>query len=204
MPTADSYSSTERRFIAPVRGLVLRLYSPLVRLLVRLGVSPNAVSLVGPLLGLIFVYVVRRDLRLSFFVWFVSVAVDGVDGALARYTGRASDFGALFDQFCDHARETLIVAGLAWTGALSPLWGSLYPFVYAAINVTLSLGNYYGAPAPLAIKSWMVLYPAILLYLLWGRNYLNVAAPVSIALMMFTIVQGLWLLSRAMNRKLGG
>jgi phosphatidylglycerophosphate synthase len=203
MAKADSYSSIERRFLAPVRGLLSRVHSPLVRLLARLHVSPDSVSLAGPLLGVVFVFTVRHHPRLSFIIWFLSVAVDGVDGALARYIGRASDFGTLFDQVCDHARETLIVVGLAWSGALSPLWGSLYPFVYTTINVTLFLGNSYGSPAPLAIKSWMVLYPAILLYLLWGRNYLNLAAPLSIALMLFTIVHGLWLLSRAMDRKTG-
>jgi len=203
MARADSYSSIERRFLAPVRGLVLRLYSPVVRLLARLGVSPHAVSAAGPLLGVWFVFLLPRNPRLSFVVWLLSLMVDGVDGALARYTGRASDFGALVDQVCDHTREILIVAGLAWSGALSPLWGSLYPFVYTALNVTLFLGNSYGAPAPLAIKSWMVLYPAILLYLLRGRNYLNWAAPLSIALMSLTIVHGLWLLSRAMDRKGG-
>lgn len=199
MPTADSYSSIERRFLTPVRGLALSLFAPLVRPLARLGVSPNAVSLAGPLLGMLFVFVVRRNPRLGFFIWLPSLLVDGVDGALARYTGRASDFGALFDQVCDHAREILIVAGLAWAGALSPLWGSLYPFVYTALNVILYLGNYHGVPAPWAVKSWMVLYPAILLYLLWGRNFLDWATPLSIALMACTIVQGLWLLSRAMN-----
>jgi len=203
MGKADSYSSIERRFLAPVRDLLRRIHSPLVRLLAKLHVSPHAVSLSGPLLGVLFIFMVGRNPRLSFFIWFLSVAVDGVDGALARHTGRASDFGALVDQFSDHARETLIVAGLAWAGALSPLWGSLYPFVYAAINLTLFLGNYYGAPAPLAIKSWMVLYPAILVYLLFDRNYLNLAAPLSIGLMIVTIVQGLWLLSPAMNRREG-
>jgi phosphatidylglycerophosphate synthase len=203
MAKADSYSSIERRFLAPARRLLVRIHSPLLRLLARLHVSPHAVSLTGPLLGVVFVFMVRRDPRLSFIIWFLSVAVDGVDGALARYTGRASSFGALVDQVCDHTRETLIVVGLAWCGALSPLWGSLYPFIYTAINVTLFLGNYYGAPVPVALKSWPVLYPAILLYLLWGRNCLDLAAPLSIALMLFTIVQGLWLLSGVMDRKMG-
>lgn len=203
MARDDSYSSMERRYLAAVRGLLLRIHSPLVRLLARLHVSPHAVSVAGPLLGVLFVCVVCRHPRLSFLIWFLSVAVDAVDGALARYTGRASSFGALVDQFCDHARETLIVAGLARAGALSPLWGSLYPFVYAATNLALFLGNHYHAPVPLAIKSWMVLYPAILLYLLWDRNYLHVAAPLSMALMLLTIVQGLWLLSRAMAAEEG-
>jgi len=197
---ADSYSSFERRFLGPVRGLVLRLYSPLVHVLALLGVSPNAVSCLGPLFGLLFVYCVQRNPRLSMLVWAASVMVDGVDGALARSTGRASDFGALVDQFADHTREVLIVVGLAAAGALLPLWGGLYPFVYTALNVTLFLANYYGTPVPLAVKSWVVLYPAIAVYLLGGPNYLDGAAAVSVALMASTVLYGLFLLSRKMGR----
>ena len=176
-----------------------RLYLPLVRLLAAVGVSPNTVSLLGPLLGLVFVYTVRRNPRLSFFIWLPSMMVDGVDGALARYLGRANSFGALMDQVSDHTRETLIVVGLTAAGALSPLWGSLYPFVYTALNVTLFLGNRFGVPVPFAVKSWMVLYPAILVYLLWGRNYLDVATMASILCMTVTIVYGLWLLRQGMD-----
>jgi phosphatidylglycerophosphate synthase len=171
-----------------------------VRVLASLGVSPNLVSLLGPALGLIFVWSVRHNLRLSFVVWILSLMVDGLDGALARYSGRVSASGAVVDQFADHTRETLIVVGLAASGALSPLWGSLYPFVYCALNVSLFLGNYYGVPAPLAIKSWIVLYPAIVLYLLFGRNLLDVAAAASIALMTLAIIPGLGRLSRGMEQ----
>ncbi|MBC7234158.1 MAG: CDP-alcohol phosphatidyltransferase family protein [Chloroflexi bacterium] len=202
MPGADSYSTVERRFVEPVRELLLWLYGPVVRLLAAAGVSPHAVSLVGPVLGALFVHTVRDHPQLSFFIWLASMMTDSVDGALARYTGRASHFGALLDQFADHTRETLIVVGLAASGALSPLWGSLYPFVYTALNVVLFLGNQYGVPAPIAIKSWMVLYPAIVLYLLGGRNYLDTAAMLSIAFMSATILHGLLLLSREMDRGL--
>jgi len=157
--------------------------------------------MLGPALGLLFVCTVRFNPRLSFVVWFLSMWVDSVDGPLARYTGRASGFGALVDQFADHTRETLIVVGLTVAGALSPLWGCLYPFVYTALNVTLFLGNHPHVPAPVAVKSWMVLYPAIVLYLLWGRNYLNAATATSIAFMSITIVYGLFLLSRGMRAK---
>ncbi len=198
MARPDSYSSLEKRFLGPGRDFLLGLYSPLVRVLARLRVPPNAVSLMAPVLGAIFVYTVRHNLRLSFFIWLPSMLVDGVDGALARYTGKASDFGALIDQVSDHTRETLIMVGLAAAGAVSPLLGSLYPFVYTALNVTLFLDNHYGVPAPIAIKSWMTLYPAIMLYLLWGRNYLNWATGLSIVFMAITIVYGLFLLSLGM------
>jgi hypothetical protein len=49
----------------------------------------------------------------------------------------------------------------------------------------------------------MVLYPAIAVYLLAGRNYLNWATPLSIAFMAATIVHGLLLLSRGMRASSG-
>jgi phosphatidylglycerophosphate synthase len=198
MSQGDSYSSLERRWLAPSRRLLLRLYLPLIRLLASHGVSANLVSIVGPILGLVFVWTVRSNLRLSVLVWLLSIWVDGVDGALARYTGSASAFGALVDQFADHTRETLIVVGLAASGALSPLWGSLYPFAYVALNVTLFLGNHYGAAVPIAFKSGMVLYPAILAYLLLDLNWLDLATFASIVLMSGTIIYGLRLLQPRM------
>lgn len=195
----DSYSVAERRFVEPVRARLLWFYVPVVRLLAAAGISPNAVSVAGPVLGVLFVHIVRQHPRLSFFIWLASMMTDSVDGALARYTGYASAFGALLDQFADHTRETLIVVGLTASGALSPLWGSLYPFIYTALNVVLFLGNHYGMPAPIAIKSWLVLYPAIALYLLAGRNYLDTTAMLSIAFMTATILHGLLLLSRGMD-----
>ncbi len=199
----DSYSSVERRFIAPVRALSFRIHLPLVRLLANMGVSANAVSLMGPILGVLFIYSVRHNLRGSFIVWLLSMWVDGLDGALARHTGQASDYGALVDQFADHTREALVVVGLTSSGALSPFWGSLYPFVYTGLNVTLFLGNYYGAPVRVAVKSWIVLYPAIVLYLLGGGNYLDFAAAASIVFMGAGVIQGLALLSGAMKQNDG-
>lgn len=204
MHKPDSYSSAERRFLAPGRDLLLRLYFPIVRLLARLRVPPNAVSLLAPLLGAAFVLAVRQNLRLAFVIWLPSMMVDGIDGALARFTGKASDFGALVDQVSDHTRETLIVVGLTATGALSPLLGSLYPFVYTALNVILFLCNQHGVPAPCAVKSWMVLYPCIALYLLTGRNWLDVGTGASIAFMAVTIVKGMSLLSKGMAEKAQG
>jgi phosphatidylglycerophosphate synthase len=199
MPQADSYSSIERRLLAPGRHFLQRLYLPLIRLLASAGVSPHAVSALGPLLGLVFVRVVRHNPRLSAVIWVLSIWVDGVDGTLARYSGRASDFGALVDQIADHTRETLVVVGLVAAGAISPFWGALYPFVYTSLNVTLFLANHHGAPVPVAVKSWMVLYPAILAYLLWDRNWLSEATAASVALMGATILHGLILLRPRMT-----
>jgi len=200
MTKADSYSALERRFLHPVRRLSLRINLPVVHLLARLGVSANAVSLSGPVLGLAFVCIVPHNPRLSFLVWLLSMWVDNLDGSLARHTGSAGSFGALMDQVGDHTREILIVVGLTSAGALNPFWGGLYPFIYTELNMILYLTNYYRVSVPLALKSWPLLYPAITLYLLWGLNYLDHVTGLCVVLMSATIVHSLYLLSRAMHQ----
>ena len=96
-------------------------------------------------------------------------------------------------------RETLTIAGLVVAGAISPFWGSIYPLVYTALNLILYLCNQHGVPLPVAVKSWLILYPAIVVYLLWDRNYLNLATPLCVLVMAVVVVQGLIALRQAMD-----
>lgn len=195
---ADSYSRLERRFLGPFRRALSALLQPLVRLLAYLHVPPNLVSSLQIGGGVTILVILPRYPRAAFLLFLTTLLLDGIDGALARATGRSSSFGALYDQFCDHARETLVVAALAAAGALSPLPAVLYPFTYVAFNLTLYLGNSYAAPLPFAVKSYLTLYPAIFLYLWLGINWLDYATWLSLLLMGLVIALGLWRLRSAM------
>jgi len=199
MALSDSYSSLERRFLEPGRKLLLLGFRPFTAVLAALGVPPNAVSLSQILLGLLIVVIVPSRPRLAFLLFIASLLLDGLDGALARRTGRASPFGALLDQFCDHTRETLVIAALARTGALAPFPATIYAFTYVASNLTLYLCNHHRVPLPVAIKSYLVVYPALFLYLWWGHNLLDKAVSLSVVLMWLVIVQGLFHLRRALG-----
>ncbi len=195
----NSYSSLERRLLEPVRRLESALLKPAVVLLAALGVSPNAVSASQVVVGGAIVPLVADRPRAAFALFVLALLLDGLDGALARHTGRCSPFGALLDQFCDHAREILMVAALARTGTLDPFWATLYAFVYPAFNLTLFLCNYHHTPLPLALKSYLVVYPALFLHLWWGINWLDEAVALSTALMGIVIAQGLIHLRRALG-----
>ena len=151
--SSDSYSSFERKFLAPARQLLRGVFSPFVRLLAALHVSPNAVSFSQVILGFIVVALMRSQPRLAFVLFVAAIALDGIDGALARATNRATKFGALFDQYCDHIREVTVIAGLAWHGALNPFLAGIYGVTYPGFNLTLYLCNANRVPLPIAIKS---------------------------------------------------
>ena len=195
----DSYSSLERRLLAPARNLLRAVFSPLVRVLAALRVSPNAVSFSQVILAAILVALMPTHPRAAFVLFVAAIALDGVDGALARATNRATKFGALFDQYCDHIREVTVIAGLALYGALNPFLAGLYGLTFPGFNLTLYLCNSHRVSLPFAIKSYLVVYPALFVYLWFGVNTLDAAVALSIALMALVIVMGLRKLQRAMD-----
>lgn len=88
---------------------------PLGRGVARLGITPNMVSLVGfgGNLGAAWL-ITREELLLAGLVFGFFSALDFVDGAVARATGQASPFGAVFDAVLDRASEMIVIAAMAW------------------------------------------------------------------------------------------
>ncbi len=100
------------RFKAFWQGVVL---APVVNLLLRLGVSPDAVTLVGTLgvaAGALAFYP-RGELLVGTLVITAFVFSDLIDGAMARKSGRTSVFGAFFDSTLDRIGDAAIFGGLA-------------------------------------------------------------------------------------------
>jgi len=198
-PVDDPYLGFERRLRAPLQRVGDHVMEPLIGLLARLGVSPHAMSGFQVLLSVGVFYTLPRWPRGSLFLWLAALASDGVDGMLARRLGRASSFGMLWDQVCDHAREVLVVAALAYYGVVPPLWPLLYASTYPAFNLLIFLGNRFATPLALAVKMYLVLYPALIAYLGWGINVLNPALALATMAMVASGGTVLWRLYGAMQ-----
>jgi CDP-diacylglycerol--glycerol-3-phosphate 3-phosphatidyltransferase len=98
------------------RGSTSRLAEPVGSALVRLGLTPNAVTLVGT--GASTVSAVWFFPRGELFVGTVVVTVfllfDVLDGAMARVGGRATAFGGVLDATCDRIVDGALFGSLAW------------------------------------------------------------------------------------------
>jgi len=79
----------------------------------RTGLSPNAVTVLG-LVGNLgaAALAARGDFLAAGVVVLVAGALDLVDGALARATGRATPFGAVFDSVVDRLSEAAVLGGI--------------------------------------------------------------------------------------------
>ena len=90
------------------------MLAPFVNTFIRLGISPDAVTLVGTLgvsAGAL-VFFPQGKLLTGVLVITAFVFSDLIDGAMARATGRTSKFGAFFDSTLDRVGDGAIFGGL--------------------------------------------------------------------------------------------
>jgi CDP-diacylglycerol--glycerol-3-phosphate 3-phosphatidyltransferase len=89
------------------------ILEPIALFLHRLGLTPNALTIIGLILqGVVAVilalgYLLPAGVLLVFFS-----AFDSLDGTLARMTGQVSKFGAFLDATVDRYAEALVLFGL--------------------------------------------------------------------------------------------
>lgn len=95
------------------RSVPRRLTDPIVNPLARLGVTPNLLTLVGVLGNVGAAVLVGRGQFLAGGIMVLAFsALDLLDGALARATGRATRFGSVFDATMDRVSEAAVLIGV--------------------------------------------------------------------------------------------
>jgi CDP-diacylglycerol--glycerol-3-phosphate 3-phosphatidyltransferase len=92
-----------------------KVVTPVAKLLLRLGVSPDAVTLVGTLgvaFGALFFFP-RGDLLIGVLFITAFVFSDLLDGTMARMSGSSSKWGAFLDSTLDRLGDAAIFGGIA-------------------------------------------------------------------------------------------
>jgi len=95
------------------RNLAYRITGPIVRIVSKSGVTPNALTFVNLALNIVAAYVIATGhLLLGGVLVLVAGLFDLLDGALARFTRQTTKFGAVLDSTVDRICEAAILSGL--------------------------------------------------------------------------------------------
>jgi len=98
------------------KDLAHRITNPIIGILSKSGIKPNALTFIGLALNIAAAYVIATG---HFLFGGVLVLISGLfdllDGALARFTGQTTQFGAILDSTVDRISEAAILCGvLIW------------------------------------------------------------------------------------------
>jgi len=123
------------------RAFWIKLLTPIARFFLRIGVSPDAVTLAGTL-GVVagaLVFFPRGELLVGVLVITAFVFSDLLDGTMARMSGRTSSWGAFLDSSLDRLGDAAVFGGLvlyfAGPGESDPLAAlALYCLVMGSVT----------------------------------------------------------------------
>jgi len=125
-------------FNTSARAVASYLVNPTARFLLRLGITPNAVTVAGTVGVLIGAYLGALG-HLFWGTWIVtaSALTDALDGAMARLRGSSGPFGALLDSSMDRIADAAVFGAVVFYLAHQ---GNPYGGMVAAI-VCLAAGQ---------------------------------------------------------------
>jgi phosphatidylglycerophosphate synthase len=151
------------------------LSSPFEKLLLKLRITPNALTMIGFLISCLSAYFFYRG-RIGLGGWFMifGATFDMFDGRIARLTGQSSPSGAFFDSVMDRFGEGVVFLGLV--GYYRNSW-LLYAVVIALIGSTMvSYTRARGEGIGVACTSGIMQRPERIVYLSLGSIFSPIAA----------------------------
>nr|6WM5_A Chain A, AfCTD-Phosphatidylinositol-phosphate synthase (PIPS) fusion [synthetic construct]6WM5_C Chain C, AfCTD-Phosphatidylinositol-phosphate synthase (PIPS) fusion [synthetic construct]6WMV_A Chain A, AfCTD-Phosphatidylinositol-phosphate synthase (PIPS) fusion [synthetic construct]6WMV_C Chain C, AfCTD-Phosphatidylinositol-phosphate synthase (PIPS) fusion [synthetic construct] len=98
------------------RAAFARITLPLARALLRIGLTPDAVTIIGTtasVAGALVLFPMGKLFPGACVVWFF-VLFDMLDGAMARLRSGGTRFGAVLDAACDRISDGAVFSGLLW------------------------------------------------------------------------------------------
>ena len=122
-----------------LRAFATRLLTPLARWFLKLGISPDIVTIVGTsgvCFAALFFYP-RHQFFWGSLVISIFALSDSLDGVMARLSGRSTKWGAYLDSTLDRVADSAIFGGLVlWYSA-----GGSTPYLAALALACLILGS---------------------------------------------------------------
>ena len=106
-------------FYLMTRAAYTKLSAPLARAAIRIGLTPDMVTIIGTA-GTVLAALILFPAGQLFVGWLVIwffVLADMLDGAMARERGGGTRFGSVLDATCDRISDGAIFCGLLWWAA---------------------------------------------------------------------------------------
>lgn len=142
------------------------LTNPLVELLVKFGVTANAVTATSLVFSIGAGFALAYGLFFTtLFILMVGSSCDVLDGQVARRSGLSSRSGAFLDSFIDRLSEGALLTGAAWFGHGG--WLTLVAFLTMVSGFSISYARARGEALGVDSKVGLMQRPARMVYLLF-------------------------------------
>jgi phosphatidylglycerophosphate synthase len=198
-PKVTCYSDGEDQFMRRSQELRGRWLRPLLAALARLRITPNQLTLLSLVTGLAFCPVflwVSKPAALGLLL--AHVLLDGLDGPLARFTGKASSRGSFTDTSTDQIVITFSTITMIHSGYAGIWPGVLYLFCYTTVVIFAMVRSAMTIPYAWLVRPRFLVYAWFPIEIYWWRGSLNGLLWIATGLLAAKMLTGFFKIRRKM------
>ncbi len=176
------------------RPSVSKVTLPIGRALLRTGLTPDAVTVIGTVASIVAAVTLfpTGHLFIGALVIWLFVMFDMLDGAMARARGGGTRFGAVLDATCDRIADGAIFAGLAWWAIITepnrPLF--IATLICLVTSQVISYAKARAEASGLNGDGGLIERPERLIIVLVGAGFTGMGLPWSIHIAMWLLAVG--------------
>ena len=174
-----------------LRPLLTRILNPIAK---NFNINPNVITVISPFVAVIAAYgFANHILLLGTAAILFSGFLDVMDGAVARYHGKASKFGAFLDSTMDRFADAIIYIGIIFGGYCDWFVGILAIHSAICVSYVRARAESQGAEcnigiAERAVRMVILMIGAIIGYFA-GDVYFTYTIYILVGLSYFTVGQ---------------
>jgi phosphatidylglycerophosphate synthase len=181
------FSEKEARHMENFKNGRTKWLNPIARFIANLGITADMVSILGFIMVFGFVYFIERNPYTAMVFLLLHVLIDGIDGPVARVTGKEGNMGAFLDIMCDHTGIFVATAGLVYYGLVNGLVGLTYIYIYTIMIVFTIIRNVMRSSPKFVFRTKYYVYILYAVYVFTSRNYLNEAMVIFSVVMLISV-----------------
>ncbi|MCS7098567.1 MAG: archaetidylinositol phosphate synthase [Candidatus Methanomethyliaceae archaeon] len=131
--------------LSKLKERISSMVNPIALLLIKIGLSPNHITLIGLLLSILsalFFYL--NSLIFGGILILLAGFFDALDGIVARLSNRVTKWGGILDSSIDRYSEMIIISGIIIGNLCDILWGLLSIMGSFMVSYTRARGEAEG------------------------------------------------------------
>ncbi len=184
------YSDGEQGLMDMTRKWRAWALDPVLRVLAGLKIRADHITLAGLLAGVFFFPLFFANKIAAFGALLAHCLLDGIDGPLARFTGKDSEKGAFTDTATDQTVIAVSTFAMIKAQYISALGGGLYVFFYTVLVAFAMVRGKLNIPYPWLIRPRFFVYAWLLVEVFWLPGTISWLIWGSVGLMMYLSLKG--------------
>lgn len=184
-----------------LRPGIAKVINPIARGLLKIGVTPNMMTIFGTVLNVtlaIVLIAITEHVTIGAILLGLTVFVDLIDGAMARQIGHGTPYGAVLDATLDRIADGAVIGSILWweiNNRPDDTWLLITTIVTLVFSEVISYAKARAEASGIPVNNGLIERPERLIIGLVGIGFTGIGLYFDVQWMTYFINAAMWILA---------